>query len=75
MAVISVFRGILNARINVHSSNNHGEMNLAVVFVTLCSIFIITHTLRIFLGKYAILDEAVKIGETFQGFLTFVTSR
>ena len=54
MAVISVFRGILNARINVHSSNNHGEMNLAVVFVTLCSIFIITHTLRIFLGKYDI---------------------
>ena len=56
------FRGIRKARTNVQSSNRHGEMNLAVVLVSICSVFIICHTIRLYLGLQAVflLDTTFK---------------
>ncbi|TRY71537.1 hypothetical protein TCAL_12499 [Tigriopus californicus] len=56
---IKIYRGILKARINVHNSNNHGELNLAVVFVTLCSLFILSHSLRIYLAVRAVIEAPI----------------
>ena len=47
-------RGIRKARTNVHSSNRHGELNLAVTLITICSVFIVCHALRLFLGLKAV---------------------
>ena len=49
-----IFRGIRKARTNVQSSNRHGEMNLAVVLVSICSVFIVCHALRLYLGLQAV---------------------
>ena len=47
-------RGIRKARTNVHSSNRHGELNLAVTLITICSVFIVCHAPRLFLGLKAV---------------------
>ena len=43
-------RGIRKARTQVHSSHSHGEMNLAVVLVTICVVFLVCHMLRVYLA-------------------------
>ena len=43
-------RGIRRARTQVHSSHSHGEMNLAVVLVTICVVFLVCHLLRVYLA-------------------------
>lgn len=45
--------GICASRCRVQASNNHGEVNLAMVFVTICSIFVCCHILRIILALQA----------------------
>ena len=52
--IINFLRGIRKARTNVHSSNRHGELNLAVTLISICSVFIICHALRLFLGLKAV---------------------
>ena len=44
------FRGIHLAKTHAHAGHSHGEMNLAIVLVTICLVFIICHLLRIFLA-------------------------
>lgn len=48
-----IYRGICASRCRVQASNNHGEVNLAMVFVTICSIFVCCHILRIILALQA----------------------
>lgn len=50
------FRGIKKARTHVSSSNRHGEMNLARVLVTICVVFLVCNSLRLFLGLQAIIN-------------------
>ena len=49
-------RGIKKARTHVSSSNRHGEMNLARVLVTICVVFLVCNSLRLFLGLQAIIN-------------------
>ena len=44
------FRAIVRSRTNIHCSNNHGETNNAVVLITICSVFIVTHVPRLILA-------------------------
>ena len=55
------FRGIQRARTNVRSSNRHGEMNLARVLVTICIVFLLCNSLRLFLGLQAIINVNITI--------------
>jgi hypothetical protein len=48
--VAVLLRGIRRARTHVHSSHSHGEMNLAVVLVTICLVFVVCHLLRVYLA-------------------------
>ena len=54
-------RGIKKARTNVSSSNRHGEMNLARVLVTICVVFLLCNSLRLFLGLQAIINVDITI--------------
>ena len=54
-------RGIQRARTNVRSSNRHGEMNLARVLVTICIVFLLCNSLRLFLGLQAIINVNITI--------------
>ena len=54
-------RGIKKARTNVSSSNRHGEMNLARVLVTICVVFLLCNSLRLFLGLQAIINVNITI--------------
>ena len=56
-----IFRGIKRARTNVRSSNRHGEMNLAMVLVTICIVFLLCNSLRLFLGLQAIINVNITI--------------
>ena len=55
------FRGIKKARTNVSQSNRHGEMNLARVLVTICVVFLLCNSLRLFLGLQAIINVNITI--------------
>ena len=49
------YRGVRKARKQVHASNRHGEINLAVTLISICIVFIFCHALRFYLAINAVL--------------------